>query len=395
MNTFNDPTNNIFVTSNPLIGDTLAIELQQLGFKPGKAVATGVPLKGSMADAYTLNMELTTANKVLVELFSFKARRLDDVYQNCVKYPWDLLLKNEELLSIHSVVRNDTIRDHRVVNLKLKDAIVDRMKKVFGKRPDSGPDFSGAVIFCLWRKDDCRVFLDTSGQTISKHGYRKIPHKAPLQEALASALILNTRWNHEQPFVNPMCGSGTLAIEAALLATSRKPGLLRRDYGFMHVRGFNDAQFKESRKKLREQVKEAKPVIIASDRDPRALKAARFNAKAAGVENLIRFELGDFRDTTIPDGPGVIIMNPEYGERLGEVEVLEKTYAHIGDFLKQKCQGYTGYVFTGNLDLAKKIGLRTSRRTPFLNGKIDCRLLEYQLYSGSKKRVNDNSGIKD
>jgi putative N6-adenine-specific DNA methylase len=204
-------------------------------------------------------------------------------------------------------------------------------------------------------------------------------------EALAAATILATNWDGKSPFVNPMCGSGTLAIEAALMAQKRMPGLQRMNYSFMHFVGYEEEAFFEARRELKDvTAKDILPKIIASDISEQAIEISRANAKTAGVEHLIDFEIGDFAETTIPQEPGVIMFNPEYGERLGTHGRLEITYQRIGDFMKKECQGYRGYVFTGNPDLAKKIGLKASRRFEFFNGKLDCRLLQYELYSGTK-----------
>ena len=236
-----------------------------------------------------------------------------------------------------------------------------------------------------WTDTECILYYDTSGEVIAKHGYRKIPGKAPMLESLAAAVILASNWDCKSPFINPMCGSGTLAIEAALLATNTAPGLFRQNFGFMHLRSFNPATWEKMVAEAKAKVVESKAAIHASDLSADAVSIAKINARAAGMDQLINFETKDFRNIEIPEEPGVIIFNPEYGERLGEEEDLKPVYTEIGDLFKKKCQGYTGYIFTGNRELAKVVGLRTRRKIPFFNGKIDCRLLEYELYQGSKK----------
>jgi putative N6-adenine-specific DNA methylase len=185
-----------------------------------------------------------------------------------------------------------------------------------------------------------------------------------------------------------MCGSGTLAIEAALIATNRVPGLLRENYAFMHLLGYKDSMYYNERLKLDDQIKNIPGLkIIASDISKQAIDIAKINAKAAGVEDLIEFQVVDFEKTKMPEptANAVIMFNPEYGERLGEEIELEATYARMGDFMKNQCKGMTGYIFTGNLELAKKIRLKPSRRIEFFNATIDCRLLEYELYAGTKR----------
>jgi putative N6-adenine-specific DNA methylase len=183
-----------------------------------------------------------------------------------------------------------------------------------------------------------------------------------------------------------MCGSGTLAIEAAMIGLRRAPGLLRTNYGFMRLKAFNQTLWEKLRKEARNKAKKSVDgKIIATDVNPKAIEAARKNAMTAGVDQFIEFGACDFSETLVPEGEGVVILNPPYGERMGEIKELEETYRGIGDFFKKKCQGYIGYIFTGNFPLAKKVGLRTKRRLPFYNSEIECRLLEYELYEGSKK----------
>jgi putative N6-adenine-specific DNA methylase len=274
-------------------------------------------------------------------------------------------------------------------SLKVKDAIVDRILQKTGKRPNSGPDRHRLVFQLFWKKDRCWLYLNTSGRKISDRSYRKMPHKAPLRESLAAGIILATEYDGQQSFVAPMCGSGTLPIEAALIAQKRAPGLLRSSFGFMYCKDFDEKNWQELRAQARRQSqKSATPArIIASDIDENAIKAAKKNAITAGVDHLIEFTVCDFAETPVPQQKGIIVLNPEYGQRLGEISQLEETYKRIGDFFKQRCAGYTGYIFTGNMELAKKVGLRTSRRIPFYNAEIECRLLKYDLYEGSKKSV--------
>lgn len=266
--------------------------------------------------------------------------------------------------------------------------LIGLKKGVDGDRiPDTGPERDRIVVHLYWKGDLCQVFLDTSGEPLSKRGYRKIPLKAPIQETLAAAVVLATGWKGNGNFINPMCGSGTLAIEAALIALSRAPGLLRSNYGFMHLKGFDEPSSKVMRKKIKALAKNSlKEKIIATDISEQAVEAAKKNAATAGVEHWIEFGVCDFSETPVPEGGGVVILNPEYGERLGKVEELNETYKGIGDYFKKKCKGYRGYLFTGNLDLAKRVGLKTRRRIPFFNSNIECRLLEYDLYEGSKKK---------
>lgn len=378
----------IVITTFPQQSQWLAQEVESLGYEVKSSHISEVETEGYMNDCLRLNMYLRTAGRVLFQIQRFNAHTADDLYKRITAIPWEKYLHNDGYFSVTSFVRNEHIRDDRFANVRVKDAIVDRMQEVTGQRPDSGPSRDHAVIHIYWREDKVRVYFDTSGNTIAKHGYRKLPFKAPMNESLAASALLATNWDKEKPFINPMCGSGTMAIEAALMAINKAPGLSRDNFGFMHLKGYDEEAWKGYQRLAQLQVKESNVKIVASDISKKALFAARSNARDAGVEDLIQFEQCDFRETPLIKEEGVLFINPEYGERLGEEEELEIIYEAIGDFFKQRCSGYTGYVFTGNLNLAKRIGLKTSARIPFFNARIECRLLKYDLYSGSKRQKN-------
>ncbi|MBE8713189.1 THUMP domain-containing class I SAM-dependent RNA methyltransferase [Sphingobacterium hungaricum] len=385
MEVFNTPSK-IIITCNKRLSPYLQQEVEELGFKLNRTFNTGVELTATLTECIRLNLNLQTGSQVLYELKSFRAKDPDALYKELVEIPWEEIIPFDGYFSVTSNVHNEFITTPLFANVKVKDAIVDRIKDKKGMRPNSGPDQSKIVIHLHWIEERAEIFIDTSGETLAKHGYRKHPGKAPMLEALATSTIMATGWDGKSPFVNPMCGSGTLAIEAALLAQKRRPGLLRMNYAFMHVIGYNEEDFFQERRLLKELTdKKNTPTIIASDISDIAIEITKANARTAGVEHLITFEVCDFEDTTVPEEHGVIMFNPEYGERLGVHTKLEATYKRVGDFMKQSCKGYRGYVFTGNPDLAKKIGLKATRRFEFFNGKLDCRLLTYELYDGSKE----------
>ncbi len=377
----------IIVTCNKRLSPYLVTEIEQLGFTIVRSFTTGVELQGTVNDCITLNLNLRCASQVLYSLATFEAPTPTHLYNELVQIEWEEYIDITGYFSVTSVVNNEHITTPLFANVKVKDAIVDRIKEKKGLRPNSGPEHNKTVVNLYWQDDKAEIFLDTSGETLSKHGYRKIPGKAPMLEALASSTIMATKWDRKSPFINPMCGSGTLAIEAALLATDKHPGLFRMNYGFMHITGYDEQVFFVERRKLKDKAKkELGFKIIASDLSADAVDVSQRNAKTAGVDHLIEFHVCDFAETPVPEGEsGVIFFNPEYGERLGVHTKLEATYKRMGDFMKQHCKGYTGYIFTGNPDLAKKIGLKASHRMEFYNGKLDCRLLEYELYDGSKR----------
>jgi 23S rRNA G2445 N2-methylase RlmL len=362
-----------------------------------RELESGIELQCTMPDIMRLNLFLRTANRVLLELSKGRARDANELYTHIHTLPWETLIPDTGYFTVASYVDSPAIRDSRFANVKCKDAIVDRFREKFGHRPDSGNERSGAVVFLHWVNDVATVYLDTSGESLSRRGYRKIPMEAPMQEALAAAVVMAAGWKGNGHFINPMCGSGTLAIEAALQAQGRAPGLLRSQFGFLHLKDVDTSLWQRIRSETRALPKQKLTGrIIASDNRPEAVEAARQNARTAGVEHLIEFHVCDFADTPIPpaegENPGVIVLNPAYGERMGDVLALEPVYRRIGDFFKQKCQGYRGYVFTGNLDLGKMTGLRTSRKILFFNGNIECRLLGFNLYAGSVRKSKQPQG---
>lgn len=381
----------ILVTCSKGLSERLRDEVELLGMAVRDTHDTGVVTTGTVYDCMKLNLNLRTAFNVLWLIKDFKARTPERLYNRAQTIDWETIIPANAYFSVVSRIDTPNVNNSMFASVKVKDAIVDQFADRVGRRPDSGPERDRIVINLYWKDDHVWVYLNTSGRKLSDRGYRLMPHRAPMQETLAAAVIQTTGYDGTQPFISPMCGSGTLAIEAALMATHRAPGTLRDNFGFMHVVGFDRNRWTELREEAFRKVKNLaiRPApIIATDIDPVAINAARHNARDAGVDRLIDFRVCDFEKTPIPtpgETGGIVIINPEYGKRLGDVSALEKTYERMGDFLKQKCNGYTGWVFTGNMELAKRIGLKASRRIPFWNAEIECRLLKYDLYEGSRR----------
>ncbi|OHD64842.1 MAG: RNA methyltransferase [Spirochaetes bacterium RBG_13_51_14] len=356
-------------------------EIEQLGYTILSEHDRGVEVEASWDDAPRLNLCLRTALHVMYLLKKFSCRGPDELYREVAAISWEDIIDPSEYVSVVSVVDTTRVNSSMFANQKVKDAVVDRLVEKYGKRPSSGPKRDNVVVNLFWNNDNCWLYLDSSGNKLSDRGYRIMPHAAPLRETLAASLLLAAGYDGSSPLVNPMCGSGTLAIEAALIALNRAPGLLRNNFGFMHIKNFDGARWRLLRKEIKSRARSKLPArIIASDIDKRAADAAKKNARAAGVDGLIDFYVCDFTDTPVPREKSIIILNPAYGFRLGKEIELGRLYKSIGDFFKKKCSGHTGYIFTGNLDLAKQVGLRTSRRLVFFNADIECRLLEYHLY---------------
>ncbi len=361
-------------------------ELRALGRPVIRTRDTSVETEGGWPEIFSLNLQLRTAQRVLLEVGHGRVRTADNLYSHVRRMPWERWIPVDGYLTVSSFVHNPSLRDPRFATLRCKDAIVDRLREINGRRPDSGNDRSGAVVFLYWNEETAIIYLDTSGETLARRGYRKIPLEAPMQESLAAAVVMSTGWTGQTNFINPMCGSGTLAIEAALLALGRAPGITRPGFAFEHLLGFDPQGWREARRAAAQ----APPRtfsgrIIATDINPAAIEAARENARAAGVADQIEFSVCDFADSPVPEGGGVVLLNPEYGARMGDAATLEPLYRSIGDFFKQRCRGYLGGVFTGNLELGQRVGLRPRRRTAFSSGGLDCRLFLFELYEGTKR----------
>jgi putative N6-adenine-specific DNA methylase len=336
-----------------------------------------------------LNLQSRIAMRVLSLIESFPCDHPDRLHAAASELPWETIVPAGGYLSITSTVKHPSIDNTMFANLRLKDAIVDRIRSVHGRRPDSGPLRTGTVIHLHWHGNTAQIWADTSGQKLSDRGYRRMPHLAPLRETLAAAILQRTGWTGETPLVIPMCGSGTLAIEGALMAAGRPPGLLRSGFGFQHLYGFNPQLWADLRREMKPKKPRrggaTPPPIIATDIDPDAVEATKRNAETAGVGHLIQTAVCDFADTEMPEQPGTVILHPEYGLRMGDEEKLRPLYGHIGDFLKQQCGGWSGWVFTGNLALAKCIGLKPACRVPMRHAKVDARLLGYEVWTGSRE----------
>lgn len=376
------------------------IEVLEMGCKPIEVTENTVVVRGDMRDVMRLNLNLRTAHRVLVPLLRTTCRNIRDLYQAVLSIDWENLLEADGYFSVSSIVHNLTIRDTRIPSLYTKDAIADRMREKCQRRPDSGGENFGAAVFVYWERDEVIIYLDTSGEPLSKRGYRKIPGSAPMQETLAAACIMALGWKGDTPFLSPMCGSGTPAIEAVMMAMNRAPGALKGHFAFQSIKGYTRLISGESapnvapRQRLgatpeqiwKEMILEAKakektenlPQVIATDISPEAIENAHTNAIAAGVAPYIQFKACDFGETPVPEKKGCVFFNPEYGIRLGDPKELAPIYERIGTFMNEKCRGYTGGLITGNPELSHLVNLYYRRRIPFFNGPIDCRLFVYE-----------------
>ncbi len=370
----------IFATTAKGVEEVLAREVEGLGMGDVRQESGGVRFRGTLTDCYRANLWFRTANRILLPLAEFPCETPQALYEGVRTVAWHDWLTPERTLAVDCNLRDSALTHSGFVALKTKDAIVDQLRDRFGSRPSvdtKDPDLRVNVHLV---KNRCTVSLDSSGIPLDRRGYRLARTEAPLRETLAAAIVALSGWDGTTPLVDPMCGSGTIPIEAALLAARRAPGLNRR-FGFQRWPSFDGARWRELLAEARELALPSLPAAIAGrDRLARAVETAQENGRRAGVEKLVTFAQCDLNHFMPPAEAGTLIINPPYGQRLGEEETLKPLYGQIGDVLKQRCRGYTAWLFTGNRELAKFVGLKASRRIVLFNGPLECRLLKYEMY---------------
>lgn len=405
-NIWTDPTT-LAVTCGRGIVPYLTQELQTLGYEVLGSNDTMVGIRATNAcrDILRLNLRLRTAQRVLWPFVQdVRVRDLRDLYRLAVNAPWEQILDPDRPFFVNNSTKNDTIQDTRMPTLKLKDAIVDRLRERCARRPNVSRSDDAAAVFLWWEGTHAKIYIDTTGNTLSRRGYRREGWLAPMQESLAAACVMATGWDGHSPFVVPFSGSGTPAIEAALMARRIAPGQFRSTYAFMHLRGWTtiipgEKAGESVRRRIgaspldiwRDLVAQARteeipandpglPQIIGVDLEDVAVACSLKNAQAAGVDRCVKFFADDFRDTRLPQQPGVIFMNPPYGERLEDDESLMPLYAAIGDWLRQDVPaGWKAWLFTASKPLSLQVSLQTHAILPFMNGPLDCRLLGYDV----------------
>ena len=370
-----------FATCARGIEPILAGELRDLGAHDIGQGRGGVHFAGDRALLYQANLWLRTAIRVLWPILEASAASPEELYDAVRSVDWTRYLTPDHTLAVDCNVRDSRITHSKYAALKTKDAICDQFIERSGRRPSVDVNEPMVALNLHIYRDRAVLSLDSSGLSLHKRGYRPVLTKAPLNEALAAALILLSGWKGDTPFADPLCGSGTLPIEATWLAIRRPPGLTRKRFGFQGWLDFDIDLWLELRDQARRGVrKELTAPIVGSDVRRDAILFARTNANAAGVGNFIRFEVRDVREFRPPAGPpGTILCNPPYGERIGEERDLKGLYQTLGEVLRAHCRGWPAFVFAGNARLARMIGLTATEQVPLFNGKIPCRLLRYDI----------------
>lgn len=367
--------------------ETLAEELSDLGAHKVRPMSRSVEFYGDKSLLYSANLWCRTAVRILKPICTFRAKDEKQVYDHALKVRWENYLSLNDTFAIDALVRQSTMDNSLYMSQIVKDAIADSFRKQTGKRPSVDLKNPDIRINLYMHRNECTLAIDSSGEPLFKRGYRVKSGKAPLSEVLAAGIVLRTDWDKSSNFVDAMCGSGTIVIEAALIAKNIAPGIRRKQFGFMNWPDYDKQLFenilKEAQKKI---IKNSHCKIIGSDINSRQVEEASANAEQAGIGDIVEFKHGDMSDISPPPPPGTLIINPPYGERIA-VKEINDSYQSIGDALKKKYTGYDAFVFTGNLSAAKYIGLRTSRRIEMFNGPIECRLLKFEMYQGSRKTV--------
>jgi len=358
-----------------------ATEIESLGGKNLRTEVGGVGFEGDRALLYRVNLRSRLAFRILMPIAEFPCRDRAMLYREVQQIDWSQYLAPDRTLAVNATGGNDRLNHTHYTALEVKNAIVDAQREEFGKRSSVDITDPDLLVNIYVRGDRAVLSLDSSGTSLHRRGYRPAVGLAPLKETLAAALLDMADYRGDVAFLDPLCGSGTLPLEASLKALNIAPGLFRDRFAFMKWTDFDGELWQQLKQTALAEQKTALPAPIwGSDRDPKVVSHALENARNCGVSGKVRFWHSELEEIEAPSDRGIIICNPPYGERLGKVRELGELYRKLGDVFKQRFKGWKAYVLTGNKKLAKQIGLRSSRRIPVYNGALPCVFSEYELY---------------
>ncbi|MCF8225532.1 MAG: methyltransferase [Bacteroidales bacterium] len=370
--------------------NVLAEELMELGALDVHPVNRGVNFNGSTAILYKSNIYLRTALRILMKIKSFKAGTEQQLYNQVKSIDWSEYMTFKHSFAIDAVSFSEKFRNSHFIELKVKDAIADQFREKTSIRPSVDKKNPDVRINVHVNDDFFTISLDSSGESLHKRGYRKYQHAASMSEVLAAGMVLLTGYRGERPFVDPMCGSGTIAIEAALIASGKIPGAFKRRYGFQNWTGFDPLLFERIREQIPAEEIPGFP-IVAADIDKEAVRITSANVRDAGLDDIVTVRQMDIMEANSTDSPSLVVMNPPYGERL-DAGNLQTMYSGIGNILKHKFAGSEAWIFTSNMEALKYVGLKPEKKIQLFNGKLDCRFVKYRLFSGTRKHyVKSNS----
>lgn len=383
--------NNYRMVAKTLFGfeDILAEELRNLGAMEVENGVRSVSFLGDKGFMYKANLCLRTALKIVKPLKSFRARNEKELYDGIYAIRWEDLITVHQTLAVDAVVHSEVFNHSLYVALKTKDAIVDRFRNTQGKRPDVDLKHPDLRINIHIQKDVCTVSLDSSGASLHHRGYRSATNIAPINEVLAAGMLLLSGWNGQSDFLDPMCGSGTIPVEAAMIACNIPANINRREFAFEKWSDFDADLFEKVTESSLNKTREFHHKIYGYDKAPSAIRKAKDNVRNANLSEYISIEQSDFFATEKnTEGKLHMVFNPPYGERLATD--MERFYASIGDTLKQGYPGTDAWFITANMEALKYVGLRPSRRIKLFNGRLESKLVKYEMYEGSKKAKWNN-----
>lgn len=370
-----------FATVAPGLERIAASELTALGALDVQPESAGVRFHGDRALLYRANLCGRTLFRVLQPLREFPCTSADQLYQQIHRIEWETYFSPQHTLAVRCTGSNARLNHTHYSALQVKNAIVDRQMDVYGERSSVDLKQPDIAIDLHIHRDRGTVSLDSSGSSLHRRGYRPAVGAAPLKETLAAALIAMTEWEPGLAFCDPLCGSGTLVLEAGLRALDIAPGLFRGQFGFQCWPDFDAELWQQTTQAARDrQRSELSAPIVGSDRDPEVIDRARDNTQSCGLGDRVQFLCQELTAVEAPADRGVLICNPPYGKRLGNPRELGQLYKTLGDTFKQKFKGWTAYILTGSKELGKCVGLRCSRRIPIANGALPCTFMRYELY---------------
>ncbi|SDE39558.1 THUMP domain-containing class I SAM-dependent RNA methyltransferase [Riemerella columbipharyngis] len=361
----------------------LSEEVKKLGGREVTVLNRAVSCKGDLGFLYKINYALRTAVKIHVLISEFRAYNEQKFYEKLVKFPWDEYLTLSQTFGIDATVHSEKFTHSHFMVLKMKDAIVDYFQKKYRRRPDVEPHNPDIKFHLHINRDKVAVSLDSSGEPLFKRGYRQEQGKAPINEVLASGMLHLAGWDGKGNFLDPMCGSGTLLIEAAMMAMELPAQIFRKNFGFQNWKNYDEDLFLKIKEFRINRIKEFSGKIVGYDIDPLMLSIAKRNIEAAELEEVITLEKQNFFDSKKELFPLLVVFNPPYDERISIND--DDFYKKIGDTFKNNYPNTLAWLITSDLEAAKKIGLHPSRKIKLYNGKLETRFLQYEMYEGSKK----------
>lgn len=367
-------------------------EVKKLGGRNVEIKTRAVNCEGDLGFLYKINYSLRTALKILVPVYEFKAFSEQKFYEKLFRFPWDQYLDVHKTFAIDATVHSERFTHSQFMTLKMKDAIVDYFQQKTGQRPSVETRNPHIKFHLHIDRDLVTVSLDSSGEPLFKRGYRKAQSEAPINEVLASGMLQMAGWDGKGNFLDPMCGSGTLLIEAAMIALDLPAQIFRKHFAFQNWKNYDDELFKKIKEFRINRVRDFQGKIVGYDNDARAINAARENIEAAELEDVVEVKKQNFFGTEKDLFPLLMVFNPPYDERLKITD--DDFYKKIGDTFKQSYPNTLAWLITSDLEAAKKIGLRPSRKIKLFNGKLETRFLQYEMYEGTKKSRQNNAALQ-